>query len=141
VLAREWAAAAETETLCACPVLSAKDRRMLRTVAMSLPGSQRLYGWFHRWRAAAGKASPQWAGSVPATVAAFAKHSATVAAWAGPRIRAEEQAARAVADVARAEASGPTWMDGRTPLCEPPPGGFAAVVRQLAAAKGYGGER
>lgn len=131
-LAAEWCAAYEAETLAPCPCLSKAERAQLRSSASRLHGAARFYGWFHRWR----QRGPQWAASVPPTPASFAKHLTSVAAWAGPQLAAAERAQREQAQLVAA-AERPAELQGR---CEPPPGGFAAVVKLLAAKKAYGGE-
>ena len=131
-LAAEWSAAYEVECLAPCPTLERRERAALRSIATRIPGSQRYYGWFHRWRTA----GPQWAQSVTPRPSSLAKHIDAVVAWAGPRLRAAEQAQRAAADVARAEQRP---VDADAPRCEPPPGGFAALVGMLASKKGLGG--
>jgi len=61
-----------------------------------------------------------------------------VTAWAGPRIAAAERAEAERLEVER-EAQRPAECGERC-ACQPPPGGFRALVASIAARRSYGGD-
>lgn len=136
-LAAEWSAAYEAETLAPCPTLARKERAALRSASLRMPRSELYYGFFHRWRVD----GPQWAASVQPTPSAFSKHLDSVIAWSGPKMRAENQKAKDAAEVALLSERPAAAADGNATMCAPPSGGFAALVKTLAARRSLGGNK